>query len=276
MSITAADVNKLRQITGAGMMDCKKALVEANGDFEAAIDYLRKKGQKIAANRADREAAEGVVVAITDNANKKGVVVRISCETDFVAKNEDFVNFAKAIAHTALDKYPADKDALLQLSVDGKNIASALEEQVAKIGEKIELAQYETLEAPTVVPYIHMGYKIGVLVGLNEAASDTIVEAGKDTAMQIAALNPIAVSKDDVPQEVMERELRVGKEQAIEEGKPEAMAEKIAQGRLQKFFKDNTLLSQQFVKDGNLTVEQALKQVDKGLSVTKFVRVSLG
>ncbi|MBK8443657.1 MAG: elongation factor Ts [Sphingobacteriales bacterium] len=275
MSISASDVNKLRQVTGAGMMDCKKALTEANGDFEAAIDYLRKKGQKIAANRADREATEGVVIAVTNSDHTKGVVVKISSETDFVAKNEAFIDFAKSVAQLALDNFSENKDALLQVTLDGTPLSQHFEEQVAKIGEKIELAEYARLEGTCVVPYIHLGYKIGVLAQLNQngAAAE---DMGKDVCMQIAALNPVAVNKESVAASVVERELRVGREQAIEEGKPEVMADKIAEGRLQKFFKEFTLLSQQFVKDNNKTVEQALKEVNSGLTVVDFKRVALG
>ena len=276
VKITAKEVNDLRQITGAGMMDCKKALVEANGDFEAAIEYLRKKGQKVAANRADRTATEGAAIAKTNAEGTKGVALVVGCETDFVAKNEDFVAFAHSVADAALENMPADLDALLNLSVDGVTIADRLTEQVGKIGEKIEISQYNTLEAPGVIAYIHAGNRIGVLVAVNKAKTQVIEEVGKDVAMQTAAMKPVALDEDSVPQSVIDKELEIGREQALAEGKPENMVDKISQGKLKKYFKDNTLLNQQFVKDNDKSVREYVKSIDKDLAVTDFKRVAIG
>lgn len=276
MKISAKDVKALRDQTGAGMMDCKKALVEANGDLNAAIEYLRKKGQKMTEKRADRDAKEGVVVALTSDDQTKGIIVRIGCETDFVAKNEDFVNFAKAVATTALAAFPADKDALLQVEMDGQSIGDKLVERTGVIGEKIELAAYERLEAPQVVPYIHMGHKAGVIVGFNQA-NDQLVAAGKNIAMQIAAMHPIAVDKDGVDASTIQKEIEIGMEQARQEGKPEAMLERIAQGKLGKFYKEKTLLNQEYVKaEKKENVKDYIKSIDKDLTVTDFKHVTLG
>ncbi len=275
-TITASEVNKLRQITGAGMMDCKKALVESNGDFEAAIDYLRKKGQKISANRADRDANEGAVIALTTTDNTTGVIVELNCETDFVAKNDDFIAFANSIANAALANKPADLAALNAIQIDGVSIESKLQDYVAKIGEKIGVGRYEIVNGANVVPYIHSGNRIGVLVELNNAPSDAKTAAGKDVAMQIAAMNPVAVDKDQVDATTISREIEIGKEQARAEGKPEDMLEKIALGKLSKFYKENTLLNQAFVKDGAVTVAQMLDQIEKGLTVVSFKRIGLG
>ena len=275
VQISAADVNKLRQQTGAGMMDCKKALVEANGDFEAAVDYLRKKGAKVAASRQDRESNEGVVIAQAAADGKSGVVVEVNCETDFVAKNADFVAFAERIANIALENKPATLDELKALQIDGKNIADALIEQTGVIGEKIDVSNYETVNAEKVVAYIHGNYRLGVLVGLS-ADTEGADEAGRDVAMQIAAMNPIAIDKDGVDQTTIDREIAIAKEQIIAEGKPAEMAEKIAQGKLNKFFKDNTLLNQEFVKDSSKNISQFLDSVSKGLTVTAFKRTQLG
>ena len=276
MSVTAADVNKLRQITGAGLMDCKKALVETNGDFDAAIDYLRKKGQKVSEKRADREANEGVVIARTSEDNKAGIIVHITSETDFVAKNEDFIRFAQQVADTAINKNVKSKEELLSQNLDGSTVSDKLNEQVGKIGEKIEVGAFERVEAETVVPYIHAGYKIGVLVGFNKANNSNLIEAGREVAMQIAAMRPIAVDKEDVDTAVVEREMEIGREQARQEGKPENIIDKIAQGKVQKFYKENTLVNQDFVKDSSKTVGQRLKEVDQDLKVTSFKRVALG
>ncbi|OWY19974.1 elongation factor Ts [Sphingobacteriales bacterium UPWRP_1] len=276
VKITAKEVNDLRQITGAGMMDCKKALVEANGDFDAAIEYLRKKGQKVAANRADRSATEGAAIAKTNADSTKGVALVLGCETDFVAKNEDFVAFAHKIADIALTEMPADLDALLELDMDGVKIADRLAEQIGKIGEKIEISQYTTIEAPGIVAYIHAGNRIGVLVALNKAKNTQVEEVGKDVAMQVAAMMPVALDEDSVPASVIEKELEIGREQARAEGKPENMVDKIAMGKLKKYFKDSTLLNQQFVKDNEKTVKEYVKSVDKDLAVTAFRRVAIG
>jgi len=275
VQISASDVNKLRQQTGAGMMDCKKALVEAKGNFEDAVDYLRKKGAKVAANRQDRESNEGVVIAKTSTDGKKGVVVEVNCETDFVAKNEDFIAFAEAVANVALSENPADLDALKGLSIDGTSIADLIISQTGKIGEKIDVSNYEIVEAEKVVAYIHSNYRLGVLVGLS-ADAEGVDDAGKDVAMQIAAMNPAAIDKDGVDATLVQRELKIAKDQIRAEGKPEAMLEKIAQGKLHKFYKDNTLLNQEFVKDPSKNISQFLDGVSKGLTVTAFKRVQLG
>ena len=271
-TITAADVNKLRKQTGAGMMDCKKALVEAEGDFEKAVDFLRKKGQKVAANRADRDATEGAVIALTNADNTKGIVVCVNCETDFVAKNDGFVALANQIAEVALKNMPANLDALKALSFDGKlTVEEKLVEQTGVIGEKIDLRDYEMVEAPFIASYIHMGNKIGTLVALSGVAE----EAGRNVAMQAAAMNPVALDRTSVAAELIERELEIGRDQARQEGKPEEMIEKIALGKLNKFYKETTLVEQQFIKDGNMTVAQYLDSVNKGLKALDFKRLSL-
>ncbi len=275
MSISAADVNKLRQMTGAGMMDCKKALQETNGDFEAAVDFLRKKGAKISANRADRDAKEGAIIAKTSSDRKTGVIVQLSSETDFVAKNEDFVAFAHKLAEVALANQPESIDAFKALAMDGATVGDKITDQVAKIGEKIDVVKYELVKGDNLVAYIHAGNRLGVLVSMNNAPSDANMVAGKDAAMQIAALNPVGVDKEDVDPTVIEREIAIGMDQARAEGKPENMLEKIAQGKLGKFYKDNTLLNQEFVKDGSKTVAQMLNEAESGLSVISFKRISL-
>ncbi len=275
-TITASEVNKLRQMTGAGMMDCKNALVETQGDFEAAVDYLRKKGAKIAAKRADREATEGCVIAMVNESRSAGVIVLLACETDFVAKNEAFVELAKSITSLAMDNKPADLDALKALSLNGVAVADRLMDEVAKIGEKIDVTKYELVEGSNVVSYIHGSNRMGVLVEMNNAATDANLVAGKDVAMQIAAMNPVAVNRDSVDANTIERELEIGREQARAEGKPEAMIDRIASGKLEKFFKESTLIAQDFVKDGSMTVEKYLSSVEPGLTVTRFKRVQLG
>jgi elongation factor Ts len=275
LQITASDVNKLRQQTGAGMMDCKKALTETNGDFEAAIDFLRKKGAKVAASRQDRESNEGVVIARTSADGKRGVIIELNCETDFVAKNAEFVAFANAIAGAAVENKPASLDALNELTVDGQKIGEAIIDKTGKIGEKIGVSKYEVIDGEKVIAYIHGNYRLGVLVALsaNVAGAD---EAGKDVAMQIAAMNPVAVDKDGVDATTVQRELEIAKEQIRAEGKPEEMVEKISVGKLNKFYKDSTLLNQEFVKDPSKSVAQFLSTVEKGLTVTAFKRVALG
>jgi len=276
MSISASDVKKLRDITGAGMMDCKKALVEAEGDSEKAIEILRKKGQKMSAKRADREAKEGAVIALVSDDRKRGVVVRLSSETDFVSKNDDFVNLAQSFAELALKEFPSDKDALLALTYsEGMSVAEKVIEQVGVIGEKIEIADYKNLEAEIVAPYIHMGNKAGVLVALNNA-SDESFEAGKNLAMQVAAMKPLAVDKDGIDSSIVEKEIEIGKEVARQAGKPEEMLEKIAMGKLNKFFKENTLVNQAYVKDSKVSVTQYLQSVQSDLSVVDFKHVALG
>ncbi len=276
MAITAQDVNKLRKMTGAGMMDCKKALVESEGDFEAAIDILRKKGQKVSASRADRETSEGSVFVKTNDDKTEGVLIALNCETDFVAKNDGFQALGNEILEAAYANSPADVGALMALSLGDLTVAEKLTDMIGKIGEKLEISSYIRMSADQVVPYIHAGSKLGVLVGLSNVNGADQTQAGKDVAMQIAAMNPLALSKNEVAQDVIDRELEIGKEQVRAEGKPEHMLEKIAQGKLNKFFAENTLLSQKFVKDNSLTIEKYLDGVSKGLTVSKFERISIG
>jgi elongation factor Ts len=275
VQITAADVNKLRQQTGAGMMDCKKALIEANGEFEAAVDYLRKKGAKVAASRQDRDSNEGVVIAKATADGTRGIVIELNCETDFVAKNADFVALGNKFADLAIEKNPATLEALLDLDVDGQKVSDIIIENTGKIGEKIGISKFETVTGERVVPYIHGNYRLGVLVALNQAVAG-VDEAGKDVAMQIAAMNPVALDKADVDATTIERETEIAKEQIRAEGKPEAMIEKIAAGKLNKFYKDSTLLNQEFVKDSSKDVRKFLNDVANGLTVTSFKRVQLG
>ena len=275
MAITAADVNKLRKQTGAGMMDCKKALVETDGDFEAAVDVLRKKGQKVAAKRGDNETKEGLIYAQSTADGKSGVVLALSCETDFVAKNSDFQAFVQSLVDIAINKMPASIDELTALAYNEKlSISEKLIEQIGVIGEKLVISGYEKINAERVVGYNHPGNQLATLVGLT-ADSDAAIDAGKQVAMQVAAMNPIALSKEGIDEVTIARELEVGKDLAIQEGKPAEMAEKIAQGRLGKFFKENTLLSQPFVRDNKQTVEQFLNGAESGLTVTEFKRLAL-
>jgi elongation factor Ts len=275
-TISAADVNKLRQMTGAGMMDCKKALVESNGDFDAAIDFLRKKGQKISLNRADRAAKEGAVIALTSDDHKTGVIIELNCETDFVAKNEDFVSLANEIAELALTQKPANIEALKALSIGNITLEQRLLDEMGKVGEKMDVSKYEIVNGENIIAYIHAGNRMGVLVEMNNTYSESNANAGKDTAMQIAAMNPIALNEKEVPAETVAREVAVGKEQAITEGKPAEMAEKIAHGRLNKFFKEYTLLNQEFVKDSSKNIAKMLADTEAGLTVLSFKRVALG
>ena len=275
-NITAADVNKLRQTTGAGMMDCKKALVETNGDFEAAIDLLRKKGQKVAAKRSDRDANEGLVLAKTTDDGKKGFMIVLNCETDFVAKNEDFGKVADTILNLAMNNAPSDLNELLAMNYNGgsQTVEEKLTEEIGKIGEKITLSAYEKIESDKVIAYNHPGNKLASMVGLSNDG-EKAGEVGKDIAMQVAAMAPVSLDKDDVSQDLIERELEIGREQARAEGKPEAMIDKIAQGKLGKFYKESTLLNQQSIKDSKKTVSQILKETDANLTVTGFKRISL-
>ena len=263
-------------MTGAGMMDCKKALIESNGDFDAAIDNLRKKGQKISLNRADRAAQEGAVIALTSEDRKTGIVVELNCETDFVAKNEDFVKLAYEIANLALTNKPADADALKALSIGSLTFEQRLMDEMGKTGEKMDVSKYAIINGENVIAYIHAGNKMGVLVEMNNAPSEANTNAGKDTAMQIAAMNPLALNEAQVPAETIAREIEVGKEQAIAEGKPAEMAEKIAQGRLNKFYKEYTLLNQEFVKDSSKSIAKMLADTEAGLTVVSFKRIALG
>jgi len=275
--ITASDVNALRKQTGAGMMDCKKALVEAGGDNGKAIDILRKKGQKIAAKRADRQATEGTVLSATNDNASIGVLVALNCETDFVAKNNDFISLTKKILSIALTNKPASLDELKSLNFDASiTVGEKVVEQTGVIGEKIELSSYELVEAETVASYIHGGNKLATLVGLNKSGNDTLKQVAKEIAMQVAAMNPIAIDKDAVSEEVVNKELEVAKDLAKQEGKPEEMLEKIALGRLGKFFKENTLLNQQFIRDTKKSVSQYLSETENGLTVSSFKRVGLG
>jgi elongation factor Ts len=279
VQISASDVNKLRQQTGAGMMDCKKALTETNGDFEAAIDFLRKKGAKVAASRQDRDSNEGVVIARSSADAKHGVVIELNCETDFVAKNAEFVAFANAIADVAIANNPASIEELYTLDIAQENgnvkIGDAIIDKTGKIGEKIGVSKYEIVTGEKVIAYIHGNYRLGVLVALSADATGAD-EAGRDVAMQIAAMNPVAIDKDGVDTTTIERELEIAKEQTRAEGKPEAMVEKIAAGRLNKFYKESTLLNQEFVKDPSKSVAQFLSSVQNGLTVTAFKRITLG
>ncbi len=277
VTITAQDINKLRQATGAGMMDCRKALTETNGDFEAAIDWLRKQGQKVAAKRSDREAKEGVVIAKTTADNKTGFVVTISCETDFVSKNADFVAFAQSIADAAVANNVKSAEELNEVTVNGSKVSDLINDKLASIGEKIGVARFERVEAPYVASYIHGAYRMGVLVGFNKEVDET---AGKDIAMQIAAMNPVAVDAASVPAEVVERERSIVMEQMKADpkmaGKPEEMIAKIAEGKLNAFFKESTLTAQAFVKDNSKSVGDYLKSIGADVKVTEFKRVALG
>jgi elongation factor Ts len=275
-TITAADINKLRQATGAGMMDCRKALTETNNDFEAAIDWLRKQGQKVAAKRSDREAKEGVIIAQTSADHKTGFVVCIACETDFVSKNAEFVAFAQTIADAAVANNVKSVDELNAVSINGTTVADMINDKLAAIGEKISVAKFERVDAPYVASYIHGSYRMGVLVGLTAEAA----ELGKDVAMQIAAMNPVAVDPESVPAETIERERAIiidtMKEDPKMAGKPDEMIAKIAEGKINAFFKEQTLLAQAFVKDGSKTVADHIKSVGSDLKVTEFKRVALG
>lgn len=273
VKISASDIQKLREMTGAGMMDCKKALQEAEGDFDAAVDVLRKKGIAKAAKREDREAREGVVIAQTNAGQTRGIIVALQCETDFVARNEGFIALTQKMADIALANYPATLEELLQLPFEGSvTIGEKVGEQNGVIGEKIELGRYERIEGAQVLTYNHSNNKRSVLVALSKAGNE---EAGRNVAMQIAAMNPVSVSKDDVDPKIVEKEIEIGKELARNEGKPEDMLDKIAAGRLNKFFAENTLLSQKYVKNNDQTVQQYLQSLDGGLTVTGFKHVAL-
>ena len=273
MAITAADVSKLRKMTGAGMMDCKNALTEANGDFDAAIDIIRKKGQAIANKRSDREAYEGVVLGKVTADGKKGAILVLNCETDFVAKNESFIALTQSILDLALNSNVTTVEDVLGLSLDGIAVKDVITHQIGVIGEKLELPYYDVIKAESVVAYIHPGNKLATLVGFNKGGVE--IQVGRDVAMQVAAMNPVSVDRDSVPQSVIDKELEIAKEQTRLEGKPEEMVEKIALGRLSKFFKESTLLEQIFVKDGKISVREYVQKADKELTVTEFKRYSL-
>ncbi len=273
MEIKASDVAKLRQMTGAGMMDCKKALTEANGNYDEAVKIIRERGKAIANKRADREAGEGVVLVKTSSDNQHGALIVLNCETDFVAKNNEFIAFAESILNTAINEKPATLDALKALKIDNRLIADKLTDATGKIGEKIELSFYTSISAAFVTGYIHPGNKVSSIVGFTKKPAD--LQVAKDIAMQVTAMNPVSVDKNSVPADVIQRELEIGREQARLEGKAENMLDKIAQGKLNKFFKENTLLEQMFIKDQKKTVTQYLQETDKDLTVTAFVRYSL-
>ncbi len=271
--ISAADVSKLRKATGAGMMDCKKALQEAEGDFEKAVEVIRKRGQAVANKRADRDASEGAVIAKVSDDVTYGAIISLNCETDFVAKNDDFVKFAYSILDKAIQNKPSSLDELKNITIDGRTIGDLVTEQTGIIGEKIELSYYESISDKYVIPYIHPGNKLATIVGFNQQIED--IQVAKDVAMQVAAMAPVAVDKEDVPQSEIDKELEIGKEQARQEGKPEEMLEKIAMGKLNKFFKESTLLNQAFTKDNKITIKQYLQNASKDLTVSKFYRYSL-
>lgn len=276
MAITAQEVNKLRQMTGAGMMDCKKALTEADGDFDKAIEILRKKGQKLSEKRADRATSEGNVFIKTNADESEAYLISLTCETDFVAKNDDFQKLGQEIIDLVADKKPANLEELKALPLGDTTVQEKVVENIGKIGEKLEISHYETLSGEKVVSYVHAGSKLGVLVALKNTGDADVSEAGRDVAMQIAAMNPVAVDKEGVDASTIEKEIEIGKETARQEGKPEEMLEKIAQGKLNKFFKENTLLPQAFVKDNKLSIQQYLDSVNKGMTVSAFKRVAIG
>ena len=274
MSVTTADVVKLRHATGAGMMDCKNALVEAEGNFDRALEIIRERGKLVASKRADREATEGCVLAKVSGDNKFGALVVLNCETDFVAKNEKFIAFTSQILHAALESKPETLEELKNILLYGRTIGDQVTEQVGIIGEKLDLSFYGKIKAESVVAYIHPGNKLASVVGFNREGVD--VQVGKDVAMQVAAMNPVAVSREEIPQTVIDKELEIAKEKFRNEGKPEAMLDKIAQGSLQKWFQESALLEQAFIKEGKISVKQYLAQNDKGLTVTGFERYALG
>jgi elongation factor Ts len=271
--IKASEVAKLRQMTGAGMMDCKQALTETNGDFDLAIDILRKKGQKVANKRADREASEGAVIAKCNSEHTFGVVLVLNCETDFVAKNEDFVKKAHAFADAAIAAKATTLEGMKQLIVDGHTIESEVTNMTGIIGEKVDISFFKSLESPFVMPYIHPGNRLATLVSMSKNVGDE--QPAKDVAMQVAAMAPVAVNKDTIPQEIIDKELEIGRAIALEEGKPANIIDKIAEGKLGKFFKENTLLSQDFIKDHKTSVGDYLSHIDKDLTVVNFVRFTL-
>ena len=272
-TISTADVAKLRRMTLAGMMDCKKALEEADGNFDKAIEILRKKGQTVASKRADKEATEGVVLSRVTSNGKLGAMIVLNCETDFVAKNTDFISFANKILDIALAQNPADLEALKSLPMDGGKVAEKVIEYIGIIGEKLQLSYFEKIEAPHVQAYIHHGNRLATLAGFTKSGLN--IQVYKDVAMQVAAMNPVAIDKSDVPQAIIDQEIEIGKEQARRDGKPEGMIGKIAEGKLGKFYKESTLLNQDFVKDNKQTIGQYLKSVDKNLTVTAFKRYTL-
>jgi elongation factor Ts len=275
-NITASEVNKLRQQTGAGMMDCKNALVEADGDIEKAIDILRKKGQKLAMKRADRDANQGIVISKTTDDKKFAGIIMLNCETDFVAKNEEFIEYANKVLNLAVASKCKSLEDLKALKIDGRTISEGVTDLTGKTGEKMELAHYEFVEAPRVVAYNHFGNRLAAILGFNMAEAANIDEVGKFVSMQVAAMSPVAVDKDDVSKEIIDREIEIGKDQARQEGKPEEMVEKIALGKLNKFYKESTLLNQEFINDSKMTIREYITKANKDLTVTKFHRLQLG
>ncbi|MCC7317297.1 MAG: elongation factor Ts [Bacteroidales bacterium] len=276
MNITAAQVNDLRKLTGAGMMDCKKALVESNGDMEQAVDYLRKKGQKVAAKRADRDATEGVIIAKVSDDQKYAALVMVNCETDFVAKNEDFVKYAHSILDLAIANRVQSIDELKSLNLNGRQVQETIIEKTGVIGEKIDLGAFYKIEAPITAAYIHSGNRLSTIIGMNVATAPNVQQIGHELAMQVAAMDPVAIDEGDVSQEAIQREIEIGMEQARNEGKAEEMLEKIARGKLNKFYRESTLLNQDFIRENKKTVRQYLSESDKTLTVTEFKRVALG
>ncbi len=270
MAITMADIQHLRKMTGAGMMDCKSALNEAEGDFDKAMEIIRKKGQAVAAKREDRDASEGCVLAKSNG--QFGAVVALQCETDFVAKNEEFVNLTQQILDVAMENKPKTKDELLKINVGNSTVEQLITDKIGATGEKMELNYYEFIEAPYVVSYIHLGNKLATIVGFNKEVN---ADAAKDVAMQVAAMNPVAITAEGIPAEIKEKELEIAREKAREAGKPENLLDRIAEGALQKYYKDFTLLQQEYIKDSKMNIEQFLKQTDKELQIVDFKRVSL-
>jgi elongation factor Ts len=266
-----ADIQHLRKMTGAGMMDCKNALNEADNDFDKAVEIIRKKGQAVAAKREDREASEGCVLAATKG--EFAAIVAVKCETDFVAKGPDFIAMVRKILDVALDTQPQTAEALTEAVVDGRKVQELITDRIGVTGEKMELGAYEFLSAPTTIAYIHPGNKLATIAGFNQAGVET--QVAKDVAMQIAAMNPVSVDKDSVPAEIVEREKKIAREKAIEQGKPENILDRIAEGALQKYYKDYTLLAQDFVKDSKITINDYLKKQNKDLTVTGFRRINL-
>jgi len=275
-TISVADIQKLRQLTSQGMMDCKEALIECDGDFEKAIDYLRKKGLKVASKRAEREANQGLVMADVSSDQTFGIIVMVNCETDFVSKNEEFTLFVGSTVVKAIEKKPRSLDEFVHLNLNGRTIGENLTDWIGKTGEKMQIAHYETITAPSVFAYNHYGNRLASLVGFNKAKANHLEEVGHEVAMQIAAMNPVAIDRDDVPKDVLDREIEISKEQARQENKPENMIEKIAIGKLNKFYKESTLLNQDFVKDNSKTVRQYIEEHDKELKVKAFYRLMLG
>jgi elongation factor Ts len=276
IQVTASDVNKLRQMTGAGMMDCKKALQESDGDFEKAVDYLRKKGQKVAGKRADRDANEGFVVAGTTADKTYAAVLMVNCETDFVGKTEEFRSFAQSILNVGIAKRIHTVDELMPLSLGNMSVVEKLDDMLGKTGEKIQIAHWEVIEAPITFAYNHHGNRLATILGMNKKDGNSVAEVGYELAKQVAAMNPVAVDKEHVPQGMIDREIEIGKEQARQEGKPEEMLEKIAIGKLNKFYKDQILMNQEYIKDNKITCAQYIAGFDKEMKVTGFRRLQLG